>query len=794
MWWEPKWSQSIKMSQKPPDWHPAGHNESRLADGTVIIRDGFLVKDGDHPEKFFDAEPGLRSALTSAGFCSVTGWPVQGARPGERHPATLAVWHAAQGARIPTTPEAVTPPAGRSSLLAETAVLAWITNRAFEEQRLKRPEVVSVEPLTTPRSRRHIWKIQVRFYGGVTLADVRKKALNLTSAFGVPWLRVMPAEDGCVIVAGCEPDEATLARPDVTAGFLESLDLEQAFVDAGVVGRGGLTPTLLDQGTMPRNPEVRVLDYALPAGLEMARVRGALGALRTNTNMEFLSPGPGVHGAASMRMLMARGDPMPQNVGFDWDHDYASGQIAFGAGIDGEYVTYEPKVDPHLMLVGSSGAGKSASAQNLITGLLLSGAHVAVVDVQKKCADFRFAQEWTMAQATTVPDALAVMEAAYAEVKRRAELNGQHGVGSTRDLPAHLRPRAWFVAIDEYLGLITTGARPSSRAESDPELEAARQAQVAEYQARKRIAFLSDRIGAEARSADVHLVMMTQKLVVSALPPEAQSLKVNMARIILGKTTYGDRQSALREPDEAPDLGDSVPKGRGIWESMEARPIAVHFFFATQEEYAEGLRAAGVDPAPALDLATLRPVPPSERAKFAVIKSEAPVEPFPQVDPAPAVAAESDWDSPIPLVNVDEQEIAEHEVGESLDLDFDDEFSMDDVDLDAPEEPEVVPEFTIELYEPEPAEPHPAGRVAVYDVEIRDDWHEAVEQLPDGTPLVEQTPGEGAADVEQVERPEPTETLAPPAAPKRTKKSRRSFSPARRPALGVGSSSRPQRS
>ena len=186
------------------------------------------------------------------------------------------------------------------------------------------------------------------------------------------------------------------------------------------------------------------------------------------------------------------------------------------------------------------------------------------------------------------------LEAVYEEIKRRAKLNAAHGVGSSRDLPDP--PPSMYVFVDEFMGLITA-PRPSTVKEIDPDLEAARLEQQANYEAKRRIAFLTGRVAAEARSADVHLVLMTQKLVSKTLPPELIDLRTNAARIILGKASYGDLMAALREPDAAPDRGDTIPKGRALWESTEAQPVQVQFWFATQAEFGAGLKALDL-PAP----------------------------------------------------------------------------------------------------------------------------------------------------------------------------------------------------
>jgi hypothetical protein len=62
------------------------------------------------------------------------------------------------------------------------------------------------------------------------------------------------------------------------------------------------------------------------------------------------------------------------------------------------------------------------------------------------------------------------------------------------------------------------------------------------------------KIAREARSAGVTLALGTQKLSAKMLDtiPGAGDLKVNLSRVLLGKTSCGDRVSALRDPDDVP--------------------------------------------------------------------------------------------------------------------------------------------------------------------------------------------------------------------------------------------------
>ena len=61
-------------------------------------------------------------------------------------------------------------------------------------------------------------------------------------------------------------------------------------------------------------------------------------------------------------------------------------------------------------------------------------------------------------------------------------------------------------------------------------------------------------------------------------------LKVNLSRVLLGKTSWDDRVSALRDPDDAPDLDGTVPRGRGLWETTAHPAQVIQCCYATQSE------------------------------------------------------------------------------------------------------------------------------------------------------------------------------------------------------------------
>ncbi|WP_277209207.1 FtsK/SpoIIIE domain-containing protein [Isoptericola croceus] len=618
--WNGVWAAAIKQNMKPPVVQPRVHRVAELADGTEVHFRPFAVGKGQDPLDYYGYEVGLATAsgqkfMTTTGFCM----PSRTSRPGDRENLALTLVHSARA--VPTSPQALAPArrGGPQANLAQRWVLTGMVNAAFDASRLARPEVVDVAALTHPRSSDHIWSVTLRLYGGVTTPQVRAKSQVFAQTWGAPWLRLGPGDgDTITLYAGAKPSEVRLADANRIEKLVTSLDWEQAWVDAKVVNRvTGAVPVLREASRMPMNDTVQVLDFELPQGVSVAQARAATGRLQTSTGNLFLEFRPGVLGASSVRVLACPESPMPSLVPYDFNYRDPKGAMPFATQVDGGYATIDLKDIPHLLMLGTSGSGKSAAAQGLVTSALSTGAKVAIIDVQKRGADFTFARDRTIAFATSVVESAATMRALYAEVQRRADLNAEHGAGSVRDLPEDVRPEPICVFIDEFLGVIMAGTKPPRQPEDDPEREAQRVEQMEMYNAKKDIGFLAGRIAAEARSADVHLVLMTQKLTTTSLDDQLRDLKTNMGRILLGKANQGERMSGLRDPENAPDPGQDVPKGRGVWESTMAPAELVQFWYASTTEYRAHLENAVAPPGEA-DLLDIAPFMP-QRESFGVV-------------------------------------------------------------------------------------------------------------------------------------------------------------------------------
>src|SRR5699024_1207062 len=221
--------------------------------------------------------------------------------------------------------------------------------------KLPKPEVSAAECLTVPSSPKHVWKVKLSLYGATTLADIRKKADSIQAQLGAPWLRVREDEDGEVWLYMGDPSSSAKFRRG-GENEVANLDFEQAWLDSSVKNRSGRTPQLVKMETLETNPDISVLDFSFPPGLDFQRVKSAREQLRANFRAEFVDVAP--IGSTGVKMFMAKEDPLPKMAGVPWD-DLPSTNIAFGVNALGEQVFFDIEDSPHLLVLGSSGSGKA---------------------------------------------------------------------------------------------------------------------------------------------------------------------------------------------------------------------------------------------------------------------------------------------------------------------------------------------------------------------------------------------------------------------------------------------------
>src|SRR5699024_11795872 len=271
--------------------------------------------------------------------------------------------------------------------------------------------------------------------------------------------------------------------------------------------------------------------------------------LRSNLGVEFLDVRK--YGASSLRLYASEHDPLPERVGCPFE-EITPGTVPFGINALGEQMVFDLEENPHLLILGSSGSGKSAAISTQLHGLIRDGCDVVIIDPTKGGQDFAFATDWAIAPfAGDVYQAASTLKALYGELERRKALLGQHGAVKIGKLDEQVRPPRIVGVIDESTSLIGTSSVPPKS--EDPAADHARLEVEAENNARAIVGSMVGELAREARFVGIHLILGTQKLTAKSLDsmPGASDLKVNLARMGLGDMTQGDKMRAFRNPLEA---------------------------------------------------------------------------------------------------------------------------------------------------------------------------------------------------------------------------------------------------
>lgn len=581
-WWKKRWSDAFKKdNQDPrPEWVTEAQGE--LANGAVVHSLAFVLRNGFTPEgDFFPKEAQMRTALDGLPFFSMTGFLNPGGRPGERHPqAVVCRWSESP---VPQNPADIAPQRGSQ---APSWVLASIVNEMFSANKLARPELAKATPLSRGEGK-HLWHLTIRLYGGVTLAEIRKKARAMRESVAAEFFRVAESDDGVELIIGANPSDLELSSR--AKRLLAALEWEQAFIDAKMEGLGGSMPKLIESTEGEHNKAITTLRFDLAGtGFNLEAFTSRKNKLMATSGKSFIMPQPVTNDPTKIDLIVADSDPFPAMAPMDYELiDRSKKGVPFATDVFGVPVMFDPKSSPHMMLAGGTGSGKSITLAAIIYGFLVQGAEMYIADPGKQGADFEFARPYSKGFTGDLFEAAGMLRYIYDEVNRRKTVNAEHGVGSFTDLPEP-PPRIIFV-VDEFTSLVTQ-EKVAAKAPTHPEAAAAHEQKVAENDARAIIGDLVGRIAREARSVGVTIVLAGQKIDSDTLSkiPGGGTIRTNMARLILGKTTFAERMAALRDPQGAPDLGDDVPRGRGIYESLIDPGVAAQFWYDSEEQEAFG--------------------------------------------------------------------------------------------------------------------------------------------------------------------------------------------------------------
>ena len=324
--------------------------------------EAFVVNQGVDVAVYRGYEANFSTALSASLFVAVLGFPsIPGRVQGTRHPQALKVaW--IEGA-VPRGADVLM---GSTEDAASTALFGGWLNAAFDAVRLARPEVRSASCVSAPASQKHLWRVGVQLYDGVTLGDVRRKMEALRTKLSIPYLRVTSAgsSDAAQIVMFIgehhRSPQVTLIRPQTTQPELDRVDWEHGFIEAKIIGTDGLTPRRESGETLPFNDKVERVVFTLPGSVPHAMFKDKLDALKVSTGNAFIAWRKHPD-ATRAELYVSRLDPFPTLVPHDFDvvmELATQGLVPFATSIEGEPVCFNWRDSSFVLCIGNQGSGK----------------------------------------------------------------------------------------------------------------------------------------------------------------------------------------------------------------------------------------------------------------------------------------------------------------------------------------------------------------------------------------------------------------------------------------------------
>ena len=274
-------------------------------------------------------------------------------------------------------------------------------------------------------------------------------------------------------------------------------------------------------------------------------------------------------------------------------------RLPLGVRPDGTAAVWDSALSPHLLIAGGTGAGKSIAISAVYSMALARGWQVVVGEAQKRGADYVPARRRFGCLETTVECVAELVASVYAEMERRGALMVEHGVQKLAELPARVRPAPILLIVDEWQGLI----REQRIAKGMP--EALKSAAEADNAHRGSILFWTGKILAEARSAEIHVLIATQEPSVDSLGGSALRAQLTTRLQMVPPATGLSRIQAGYSFPDSDDQDDALAyvqrlggrPGLGLIKGETGRLQALRAPFATLPVVAEWLDTQGV-PAP----------------------------------------------------------------------------------------------------------------------------------------------------------------------------------------------------
>lgn len=310
-------------------------------------------------------------------------------------------------------------------------------------------------------------------------------------------------------------------------------------------------------------------------------------------------------GALTMRVREAALPTFPATVPYPFDEPAASTwSVPLGTALGSGGTPNRPlSVDfadvPGLLCTGTAGSGKSVGVNTLITGALLRGWELVVVDAPHKAVDFLWCKDFCRPGGwgcDSREQALTALDLAYEHGQAVARLLKEHGAQKVTDLPDHLRPRPVLIVVDEATALFMLEPVPKGIPRDHPLVVEAVARNLVTQTLIKRVST----IPAEMRFTGLRILVSTQ--MAQARTGFDGPLKANLAHRVLWGANPADsaRGFALSNPRDVPRVpewiraDDAAARGTGVAELEGCPPQVVKGYFASVEQMRRHLLSAGV--------------------------------------------------------------------------------------------------------------------------------------------------------------------------------------------------------
>lgn len=389
------------------------------------------------------------------------------------------------------------------------------------------------------------------------------------------------------------------------------LEDERRFREVFAAAAGADKVAAVKVRSVPGSPSGAVATLTRDCGAPV--VARTAEVVRVTLGEEFVVEHDGVGRTIKVRpeALIADTAPMPTVPETDWH------VLPLGVTRGDRVVSIDVGQDPHCLVTGKTGSGKTVAITNLATQALLRGWELAVVEVVKGGVDFKPLQPWCRVVATELEQAAETLETVVQQVHARRVMLDQHAATKVVDLPDEIRPRPMLVVIDETFSLLS---RIQSKTEAAQAINAVKD----------RIDDAIGRLAREARFASVHLILGMQRPDASVFAGE---VKANTGvRILCGQSDEVARRMCLRDANNAPVVHRGA-KGRAVIESEADDARLVQVYYSSADQLPAVLHAAGVPFAEPLELVSPEPKPVKGKGKTAPSGSSrsdaAPSEPKP---------------------------------------------------------------------------------------------------------------------------------------------------------------------